>query len=77
MEKYAKLMHLKSMHAWLSLLRVTLPLRLRFYPSLIKGNGRDDFIALKNHYEGVGFHAAVDTKAKDAISTICYSGEKF
>lgn len=42
-----------------------------------QGNGRYDFIALKDHYEGVGFHAIAVTKAEEVIATMYYSGEKF
>ena len=42
-----------------------------------QGNGRDDFMALKDHYEGVGFHAIAVTRAEDTISSMYYSGEKF
>ena len=42
-----------------------------------QGNGRYDFMALKDHYEGVGFHAVAVTKAEDNISNMYYSGEKF
>ena len=42
-----------------------------------QGNGRFDFNALKDHYEGVGFHAIAVTNAEETISTMYYSGEKF
>ena len=42
-----------------------------------QGDGRHDFMALKDHYEGVGFHAIAVTKAEETISTMYYSGEKF
>ena len=42
-----------------------------------QGNRRDDFMALKDHYEGVGFHAIAVTRAEDTISSMYYSGEKF
>ena len=34
-------------------------------------------MALKDHYEGVGFHAIAVTRAEDTISSMYYSGEKF
>ena len=42
-----------------------------------QGNGRYDFIALTEHYEGVGFHAVAITKAEDTISNMYCSGEEF
>ena len=42
-----------------------------------QGNSRSDFIALRDHYEGAGFHAVAITKAEETISTSYYSGEKF
>ena len=42
-----------------------------------QGNGRDDFMALKDHYKGVGFHAIAVTRAEDTISSMYYSREKF
>ena len=41
-----------------------------------KNNGRLDFIALKNHYEGVGVHAIDIVKADNIIQDLLYSGEK-
>ena len=39
-------------------------------------NGRLDFIALKNHYKGVGFHAINIVQADKILQDISYSGEK-
>jgi hypothetical protein len=39
-------------------------------------NGRIDYIALKDHYEGVGIHANEITKAELTLKTLFYSGEK-
>ena len=41
-----------------------------------KNNGRLDFIALKNHYEGVGVHAVEIVKADKILQDLLYSGEK-
>jgi hypothetical protein len=39
-------------------------------------NGRKDFIALKEHYEGVGINAIDIIQADKVIETLFYSGEK-
>ena len=39
-------------------------------------NGRDDFIALKEHYEGVGINSVEVNKAENIIANLFYSGEK-
>ena len=39
-------------------------------------DGLRDFIALKEHYEGVGVHSKDITKAVDIIDNLYYSGEK-
>ena len=39
-------------------------------------DGCRDFIALKEHYEGVGVHSKDITKAVDIIDNLYYSGEK-
>ena len=39
-------------------------------------NGRLDYIALKEHYEGVGINAVEILKADKVISTLHYNGEK-
>ena len=54
---------------------VTAEAKIRSHPH--QGNGRYDFMALRDHYEGVGFHAVAVTKAEEVISTMYYSGEKF
>ena len=41
-----------------------------------KNYRRLDFIALKNHYEGVGVHALDIVKADNIIQYLFYSGEK-
>ena len=40
-------------------------------------NGRTDWIALKEHYEGVGFYAFDVTEADAILADLFYSGEKF
>ena len=39
-------------------------------------NGRMDFKALKDYYEGVGVHSIQVTKAENTLKTLFYSGEK-
>jgi hypothetical protein len=39
-------------------------------------NGRLDYIALREHYEGVGLHALDITKAATILTSLFYSGEK-
>ena len=39
-------------------------------------NGRKDYEALKDHYEGVGVHSKDITKAVDKIDNMFYAGEK-
>ena len=39
-------------------------------------DGRLDFKALKDYYEGVGIHAVEITKAESTLKTLFYSGEK-
>lgn len=39
-------------------------------------DGRSDYLALRNHYEGVGVHALDITKAEDILDNLYYSGEK-
>jgi hypothetical protein len=41
-----------------------------------QNNGRLDYIALKEHYEGVGLHALDIMKAENTLNTLFYSGEK-
>ena len=41
-----------------------------------QNNRRIDFIALKNHYEGVGIHAVDIVKADKTLQDLLYSGEK-
>ena len=44
-------------------------------PYLLENNGRRDYQALKNHYEGVGANATMITQAEKDIETLFYSGE--
>jgi hypothetical protein len=39
-------------------------------------NGRLDYVANKEHYEGVGVHALDITKAENVLATLYYGGEK-
>jgi hypothetical protein len=39
-------------------------------------NGGLDYVALKEHYEGVGVHALDITKAENLLATLYYGGEK-
>ena len=39
-------------------------------------NGRADYIALKDHFEGVGVNALEITRAEEIIRTLFYTGEK-
>ena len=41
-----------------------------------KNDRRSDFIALKNHYEGVGVHTVGIVKADKILQYLFYSGEK-
>jgi hypothetical protein len=41
-----------------------------------QNNGRLDYIALKDHYEGVGLHALDITKAESVLSNLHHGGEK-
>jgi hypothetical protein len=43
---------------------------------MAENNGRQDFIALQEHYEGVGVNALDVTKANRILETLFYSGEK-
>ena len=42
----------------------------------VSNDGRMDFEALHNHYEGVGVHGKDITKAVDIIDNLYYSGKK-
>ena len=48
----------------------------KILPHETKHNGRIDYLALKEHYEGVGIHAIDVLQADNTISTLFYSGEK-
>ena len=41
-----------------------------------ENNGRKDYFALKNHFEGVGAHAKSIVEAENDIESLYYSGEK-
>jgi hypothetical protein len=41
-----------------------------------QNNGCIDYVALKEHYKGVGVHALDITKAENVLSTLYYGGEK-
>ena len=41
-----------------------------------QGNGRADYIALKQHYEGVGFHSIEIQQAERTLQSLYYAGEK-
>jgi hypothetical protein len=43
---------------------------------MAENNGRQDFIALQEHYEGVGVNALDVTRADRILETLFYSGEK-
>ena len=48
----------------------------KIMPYLLENNGRRDYQALKNHYEGVGVNATMITQAEKDIETLFYSEEK-
>ena len=48
----------------------------KILPYLAQANGRVDFIALKEHYEGVGSNAKSVLRAEDDILQMFYMGEK-
>ena len=48
----------------------------KIMPYLLENNGRRDYQALKDHYEGVGANATMITQAEKDIETLFYSGEK-
>ena len=48
----------------------------KLVPHAHHNNGSLDFIALKNHYKGVGFHAINIFQADKILQDIFYSGEK-
>ena len=45
-------------------------------PHANMSNGRKDFLALDENYEGIGINAVNIIKAKEIICTLFYSGEK-
>ena len=46
------------------------------FPHAKQNNGRLNFISMKNHYKGVGFHAINIFQADKILQDIFYSGEK-
>ena len=48
----------------------------KLLPFAAQANGRVDFMALRDHYEGVGANAKAIVKAEDNITNMFYSGEK-
>jgi len=48
----------------------------KILPHQIECDGRKDFLALCEHYEGVGIHAIDITKADQIIDALYYQGEK-
>ena len=49
---------------------------VKMLPYMDSHNGRLDFKALKDHYEGVGVNAVNILKAEETIRNLFYSGEK-
>ena len=45
-------------------------------PHAQQKNGRLDFIALKNHYKGVGVHAIIIVQAEKVLQDIFYVNKK-
>lgn len=67
----------REVHTWIAALIVgnnTAESKVMPYEHI--GNGRVDFLALKEHYEGVGVLAINITKAETTLKTLFYSGEK-
>ena len=48
----------------------------KILPYLPENNGRKDYFALKEHYEGVGAHAKALVEAENDIQSLFYAGEK-
>ena len=48
----------------------------KILPYLAENNGRKDYFALKQHYEGVGAHAKALVEAENDIQSLFYAGEK-
>ena len=48
----------------------------KMLPYVNESNGRKDFLALKEHYEGIAINAVNVIKAEESIRTLYYSGEK-
>lgn len=66
-----------EVHTWISSLVVgnnTAESKISPYETL--NNGHIDFMALKEHYEGVGVLAITITKAEHTLKNLFYSGEK-
>ena len=53
----------------------TAEMKIKVHESL--RNGRMDWIALKEHYEGIGIHAFDIIEAESILNDLFYSGEKF
>ena len=48
----------------------------KILPHAGSNDGRLDFVALKEHYEGVGIHSLDLVKADKVLDSLFYSGEK-
>jgi hypothetical protein len=48
----------------------------KILPYLAENNGRKDYLALKQHYEGVGAHTKSMVEAENDIETLFYSGKR-
>lgn len=48
----------------------------KMLPNASNANGRSDYMALKDHFEGVGINSVTVLKADEIIRTLFYSGEK-
>ena len=53
----------------------TAEMKIKVHESL--RNGRTDWMALKEHYEGIGIHAFDIIEAEAILRDLFYSGEKF
>ena len=48
----------------------------KILPHVDENDGSKDYVALRNHYEGVGINAIDITKADKVLDTLFYAGEK-
>ena len=48
----------------------------KIFPHTQQQNGRPDFIALRNHYKGIGVHSINVVQADKVIYDLFYVGEK-